>query len=57
MFQVAVMQKQTLSIAKECAEKRLVNLEFSIGGSNKEPPEITRARKNIEEPQNHRLYL
>jgi hypothetical protein len=57
MFQMAVMQKQTLHIAKECAQKSLANWEISIGGSKKEPSEITRARKWVETPQEHRLYL
>jgi len=57
MFQMAVLQKNTLGKAKKCASKSLENLEFLIGGSNKEPEEITIARKFVTNPESHRNYL
>jgi hypothetical protein len=49
-FQMAVLQRNTLGLARECAQKALASWELCFGGRKKEPAEITNARRNLKSP-------
>ena len=57
MFQMAILQKETLSHAQECLETALQYYEYLLGGSKPECEELQTIRKYIENIESHPLYL
>lgn len=56
MFQMSVSRRSTIPKAIECARKALEISEVVMGGSKKEPKELTEAKKRVEHPEGHKLY-
>ena len=57
MFQMAILQKETLSHAQKCLEAALRYYQYLLGGSKPECEELQTIRKYAENIESHPLYL